>query len=99
MLHVLVLKSVVAFMVFTRLRNGCIATKDEVASVALLHLSLIGGFVATTVEMMLRKNVIVMNARNIRMDDMDGNRENMTVVVLVYRYYKFRMDNVWCVIL
>jgi hypothetical protein len=92
-LHVLVLKSVVAFLVFTRLLNGSIANNDDVVSVASLHLSLIGGFVATTEDMILRKNAIVMNAWRFRLDD-DGNREN--IIVFVLEYHTFRIYNVLC---
>lgn len=81
--HVTELKSVVAYLVFTLPVNGSIATNDEVASAALVHLSLIGGLVAITVGIMFMNIAIEMSLRIIVLDGIDGDSGIKIVVVAV----------------
>ena len=71
-LHVPLPKSVVAYLVLTRSLNGSKSSNTDVTFVELLHLSLIGGFVADAVCKMLTKHVNVMNVRMIKLNDIGG---------------------------
>ena len=86
-LQVVLLKSVVAYFVFTRPANGSISFNNVVTFAALLHLSLIGGIVANTVVCMLIQNAIAISVRIIQLDDIDGDVGIVIVVVAEYRLF------------